>query len=130
MLSHQAIFITIIILYTILAIHLRKVASQATSSVYSGSTKDMDEEDASLRKKRKVIRAAIVRLIAFPTAYVILWIPGMANRIVEAILGPKNVPPAFGFFQSFTQLVGFADAALVMWNLRAVMKSKSATDAV
>jgi hypothetical protein len=75
-----------------------------------------------VRKKRRVIRAAILRLVAFPTVYVILWLPGVFNRILEA---SGIVSPVAYFLQSFTQLIGFADAALCMWNLRAVMQSSS-----
>ncbi len=93
--TRQAIFFTIIVLYTILAHHLRKVASQAYSaapisdsssetSIISGSSAGKKggetRQERELRRKRRVIRAAILRLITFPAAYVILWLPGMVNR--------------------------------------------------
>ena len=98
----------------------------------------LTRQERETRKKTRIVRSAILRLIAFPAAYVILWIPGMVNRsnfffkkkdtflnrIVLETAGVQN--PYLVFAQSFTQLVGFVDAALCIWNLRAIIKQTRA----
>jgi hypothetical protein len=44
----------------------------------------------------------------YPIAYIILWIPGMANRLVEVINGSS--PVWLRALQASTQFVGFANA--------------------
>jgi len=52
-------------------------------------------------------------LNAYPLAYIILWIPGIANRLIEAT---GHVSTVTQFLQATTQLVGLANALTYGWN--------------
>ena len=52
-------------------------------------------------------------LNAYPLAYIILWIPGIANRLIEATGHESTVTQ---FLQATTQLVGLANALTYGWN--------------
>ncbi|KAF8633201.1 hypothetical protein AX15_001470 [Amanita polypyramis BW_CC] len=54
-------------------------------------------------------------LNAYPLAYIILWIPGMVNRLIEATGHTSTV---MQFLQALTQLVGLANALTYGWNER------------
>lgn len=56
-------------------------------------------------RKNQVNRLMILR--AYPILYVVLWLPGIANRIAEATGHPIR---ALQILQSSTQLIGFADS--------------------
>ncbi|KAB2577964.1 Cyclic AMP receptor 3 [Lasiodiplodia theobromae] len=51
----------------------------------------------------------MVLLNLYPVTYLILWLPGIANRIVEAT---GNYSRPLGILQSSTQYVGFANACV------------------
>ncbi|KAG5913510.1 hypothetical protein E4U53_004847 [Claviceps sorghi] len=44
----------------------------------------------------------------YPVAYILLWVPGIANRLVESIRGSS--PPWLTALQASTQFVGFVNA--------------------
>jgi hypothetical protein len=52
-------------------------------------------------------------LNAYPLAYIILWIPGIVNRLIEATGRQSTVTQ---FLQATTQLVGLANALTYGWN--------------
>jgi hypothetical protein len=54
-------------------------------------------------------------LNAYPLAYIILWIPGIVNRLIEASGHSSNVMQAI---QASTQFVGLANALTYGWNER------------
>ena len=52
-------------------------------------------------------------LNAYPLAYIILWLPGIANRLIEATGHSSRVTQ---MMQASTQLVGLANALTYGWN--------------
>ncbi|SJK96871.1 uncharacterized protein ARMOST_00117 [Armillaria ostoyae] len=54
-------------------------------------------------------------LNAYPIAYILLWIPGICNRLVEASGHSSRV---LQIMQASTQFVGFANALTYGWNER------------
>ena len=52
-------------------------------------------------------------LNSYPLAYIILWIPGIANRLIEAT---GNKSTVMQLMQASTQLVGLANALTYGWN--------------
>jgi hypothetical protein len=55
----------------------------------------------------------ILLLNGYPFAYIILWIPGIINRLFEVSGHPSRVTQ---FMQASTQLVGLANAVTYGWN--------------
>lgn len=60
-------------------------------------------------------------LNAYPLAYIILLLPGLANRLVEATGHTSDVAQ---FLQATTQLVGLANALTYGWNERVAKQLK------
>ncbi|KAK6855532.1 hypothetical protein PG995_007683 [Apiospora arundinis] len=56
----------------------------------------------------------ILLLNGYPVLYIVLWIPGIATRLVEAVRGSS--PPWLVVMQSSTQYVGLANAVTYSWN--------------
>ncbi|KAF4549306.1 Hypothetical protein D9617_22g066520 [Elsinoe fawcettii] len=63
--------------------------------------------------------ARIMILKAYPLGYIILWIPGIVNRLIEAS-GHKSRP--FAIMQASTQYIGFVNS--VTYVLQAVITEK------
>ncbi|KAL0950073.1 hypothetical protein HGRIS_010077 [Hohenbuehelia grisea] len=63
----------------------------------------------------------ILLLNAYPLLYIILWIPGLANRIVEATGNKSRVT---AILQASTQFVGLANALTYGWNERIARQLK------
>ena len=59
----------------------------------------------------------ILLLNAYPLAYIILWIPGVVNRSIEATGHTSYIAQ---LFQASTQLVGLANALTFSWNERVI----------
>jgi len=55
----------------------------------------------------------VLLLNAYPLLYIILWVPGLVNRLVEASGHTSNVTQVL---QSSTQFVGLANALTFGWN--------------
>ncbi|KAK0227540.1 G protein-coupled glucose receptor regulating Gpa2-domain-containing protein [Armillaria fumosa] len=55
----------------------------------------------------------VLLLNAYPIAYILLWIPGICNRLVEASGHSSRV---LQIMQASTQFVGFANALTYGWN--------------
>ena len=60
-------------------------------------------------------------LNAYPLAYIILLLPGLANRLVEATGHRSKIAQ---FMQATTQLVGLANAITYGWNERVAKQLK------
>ena len=63
----------------------------------------------------------VLLLNAYPLAYIILWIPGIANRLIEATGHSSSVVQ---ILQASTQLVGLANAVTYGWNERVAKQLK------
>lgn len=63
----------------------------------------------------------VLLLNAYPLAYIILWIPGIANRLIEATGHTSSV---MQILQASTQLVGLANALTYGWNERVAKQLK------
>ena len=63
--------------------------------------------ERTARAARKQNISSMMLLRAYPVLYIVLWIPGIANRIAEATDHPSK---ALQILQASTQFIGFADA--------------------
>ncbi|KAL3425130.1 hypothetical protein PVAG01_04411 [Phlyctema vagabunda] len=68
----------------------------------------------SRSQQNKMIQKAML-LHAYPILYIILWIPGISMRIVQATGGKSY---ALSVLQASTQFIGFANALTFGWNER------------
>lgn len=71
------------------------------------------ERSAPTRNPRMTAIQRVLLLNAYPLLYIILWIPGLANRLIEASGHSSQV---FQVLQSSTQFVGLANAMTFGWN--------------
>ncbi|KAJ3100222.1 hypothetical protein HDU97_002405 [Phlyctochytrium planicorne] len=79
----------------------------------SGSmTQEEERAQQQIRMKADAQRAAIMKLLVYPTAFTILWLPGLANRFAEASNQSADVLLVTSFLQFTTQLVGFANSVI------------------
>lgn len=65
---------------------------------------------------------------AYPTLYVLLWIPGIVNRLMEATGKTPSNPRAVAALQSTSQFVGFANA--LTFGINATMRRRIGSAAV
>ena len=120
----------IVILYGILAIRLRKVAVEAEDEIESSEHSANSKESLVTKSKSIYLRSAVVRLLAYPTAFVILSTPGCLVGAAMMALGMDKPGPLMDvimYLNSYTQLIGFADASITIWNMRAIKKYSSST---
>ncbi|KAF3914140.1 hypothetical protein AA313_de0207954 [Arthrobotrys entomopaga] len=75
----------------------------------------IDSEARSRRVRR------VLLLNAYPAMYILLWIPGIANRLIEASGNSSRVTQ---FLQSSTQFIGLANAITYGWNERVGLQLK------
>ncbi|KAK2459257.1 hypothetical protein APHAL10511_008734 [Amanita phalloides] len=68
----------------------------------------------------QIVRRVLL-MNAYPLGYIILWIPGLANRLVEATGHSSKV---MQLLQGLTQLVGLANALTYGWNERVAKQLK------
>lgn len=85
----------------------QSLARAATHIVSSGA-----------RQRKQAVRKMLL-LNGYPILYVILWIPGMATRIVEAF---GEAPLWLRGLQASTQLVGFANALTYAYNEQLLLR--------
>ncbi|KAJ8457311.1 hypothetical protein ONZ45_g18360 [Pleurotus djamor] len=71
-------------------------------------------QKSSTNPRERAIHRVLL-LNAYPLLYIILWIPGLANRIVEATGNTSRVTQVM---QASTQFVGLANALTYGWNER------------
>lgn len=69
-----------------------------------------------------------MRQNAYPTLYVLLWIPGIVNRLMEATGKTPSNPRAVAALQSTSQFVGFANA--LTFGINATMRRRIGSAAV
>ncbi|OJD31877.1 glucose receptor git3 protein [Diplodia corticola] len=116
--------------YTIMSRRLREKPSQTltidtTIAPASPPPRELFDSPTSIRThlqqqafhrhaqvEREVRRTLLLN--AYPIAYVILWLPGIANRLVEAVSGTS--PRWLLILQSTTQYVGLANALTYGFN--------------
>ncbi|KAI5779103.1 G protein-coupled glucose receptor regulating Gpa2-domain-containing protein [Geopyxis carbonaria] len=84
----------------------------ATTSSASTTLKPFDNSNAHAQKLARIRKVLLMR--AYPTWFVVLWIPGIANRMVEATGGVS--PPWLILLQSSTSYIGLANAITYGWN--------------
>lgn len=80
-------------------------------------------QDHGMRKaKGRATRQDVARIMllkAYPLGYIILWIPGIINRLIEASGSKSRV---FAIMQASTQYIGFVNS--VTYVLQAVITEK------
>ncbi|KAF3922291.1 hypothetical protein ABW20_dc0107142 [Dactylellina cionopaga] len=80
---------------------------------------DLIAENQKKIKQQNTTRSRRVRRIlllnAYPAMYILLWIPGIINRLIEASGGKSSVTQVL---QASTQFVGLANAITYGWNER------------
>lgn len=81
----------------------------AHSELLLSTPRKQREEALLLSEKKKTLRL----LSGYPLFYVVLWLPGIANRIAEATGHPVR---ALAIMQASTAYIGFANAATFGWN--------------
>ncbi|KAG7444648.1 uncharacterized protein BT62DRAFT_933684 [Guyanagaster necrorhizus] len=89
---------------------------KSSASVRQSPIPAMDE-----KRQRQVAR--VLLLNAYPIAYIVLWIPGLCNRLVEASGHTSRV---LQLMQATTQFVGFANALTYGWNENVAKSLKEA----
>ena len=92
-------------------------AGQIPSTVeYNGESKMKKHEARAVQNRTKQNMARIMLMRAYPFAYVLLWIPGIANRLAELAGHPVE---ALVILQASTQCIGFVDSILyiIQWRL-------------
>ncbi|PSK46107.1 Pyruvate kinase isoform A [Elsinoe australis] len=101
-------------------------AEQANNheSVELGAIKNkVTVQDHGMRKaKGRATRQDVARIMllkAYPLGYIILWIPGIINRLIEASGSKSRV---FAIMQASTQYIGFVNS--VTYVLQAVITEK------
>ncbi|KAF8856660.1 hypothetical protein BDZ45DRAFT_727340 [Acephala macrosclerotiorum] len=83
---------------------------QATSSFTEHLLETQDHDDTvTVSEKRKTL----LLLSGYPLFYVVLWLPGIANRVAEATGHPVRV---LAILQASTTYIGFANAVTFGWN--------------
>ncbi|KAJ3096615.1 hypothetical protein HDU97_005739 [Phlyctochytrium planicorne] len=89
-------------------------SSRGMPSPTNASVMTLEEDMANreVRAKADAQRAAIMKLLVYPTAYTLLWIPGLTNRLAEALNKPQDFQNITTFFQFTTQLIGFANSVI------------------
>ncbi|CAN8103561.1 unnamed protein product [Discula destructiva] len=77
-----------------------------------GSSASTTKYSSGRRRTRDTVETEIKRMLllnGYPIMYIILWIPGMTNRIMEAS-GQPSSSKVLAALQCSTQFVGFANA--------------------
>ncbi|KAF2153568.1 hypothetical protein K461DRAFT_224476 [Myriangium duriaei CBS 260.36] len=93
-----------------------KAVRPGISSQRRNATMSTDNSAKKLRKQNKQNVARIMLMKAYPFAYVLLWLPGIANRLAELAGHPQQV---LVILQASTQFIGFVDAVLyiIQWKV-------------
>jgi hypothetical protein len=78
-------------------------------------------DNSTPRNPRLTAVEKVLLLNAYPLLYIILWIPGLSNRLVEA---SGHSSTALQVLQSTTQFIGLANAFTFGWNERVAQQLK------
>ncbi|KAF3932968.1 hypothetical protein ABW20_dc0103299 [Dactylellina cionopaga] len=78
----------------------------------SDQEEKMSESDRDNAARSRRVRRVLL-LNAYPAMYILLWIPGIVNRLIEASGHSNNITT---LLQSSTQFVGLANALTYGWN--------------
>ncbi|KAK2614743.1 hypothetical protein N8I77_001548 [Diaporthe amygdali] len=90
----------------------------------------VSQRDAGAQSRAHQVEKEIRRMLllnAYPTLYVLLWIPGIVNRFMEATGNTPSNPRAVAALQSTSQFVGFANALTFGVNANMRRRISSAT---
>jgi hypothetical protein len=98
--------------------HPTVTAITATNSLQNYNDDIPTPHQTNLNSEYRKVRK-ILRMRSYPTLCVILWIPGIANRLVEASGGSSKV---LQLMQASTQFVGLANAVTYGWNEKIYMQ--------
>ncbi|KAJ3208717.1 hypothetical protein HDU67_006586 [Dinochytrium kinnereticum] len=92
----------------------RDMSSSKSTGSFQNNSGTWDEERAyqQIKQKADAQRNAIMKLLIYPTAFTLLWIPGLVNRFAEASGQTPETLAITSFFQFTTQLVGFANSVI------------------
>ncbi|KAG9188773.1 hypothetical protein G6011_07478 [Alternaria panax] len=89
----------------------KRNAAAAVSGAYESETMPQLKTASSRDLEREIKRMMLLN--AYPVLYIILWLPGILNRLVEAA-GHSSYPLAI--LQSSTQYIGLANAVTYGFN--------------
>lgn len=98
---------------------------EGQSNPHHGPSSDAPRAHNSRSFEKEVRRMLLLN--AYPTLYVLLWIPGIVNRFMEATGTSPSNTRIVGALQSTSQFVGFANAAT--FGLSAAMRRRIASAA-
>ncbi|KAJ3096607.1 hypothetical protein HDU97_005731 [Phlyctochytrium planicorne] len=84
--------------------------SAPPSTAVSAWSMEADKASTEMRARLDAQKAAIQKLLIYPTIYAVLWIPGILNRIFEATNQSQSTIKITVFFMFTIQLIGFANA--------------------
>lgn len=90
-----------------------KAQQPSWESQGKASVPQLSTNETVLRSRRREIRS-ILLLNGYPIMYIILWTPGILNRVVESTRGKS--PLWLTVLQSSTQFIGLANALTYGWN--------------
>ncbi|KAL1845550.1 hypothetical protein Daus18300_014500 [Diaporthe australafricana] len=91
----------------------------------SVSHQDLGRPSRAHQVEKEIRRMLLLN--AYPTLYVLLWIPGIVNRLMEATGATPSNPRAVAALQSTSQFVGFANALTFGVNATMRRRISSAT---
>lgn len=77
------------------------------------TSSDSSKSSSTLEQER--IRSVQYKMLIFPIVYIIIWTPGIVNRIFDAEGKPNSITQ---LLQSLTQLMGFVDSLVYVYTLR------------
>jgi len=99
-----AIMITICVIYVLIGIHVR------------GTLQSADRE--KLRKK------VLIRLVAYPAVFVVVWLPATVNRIQNSAQPLNPIVELYVLHVLFVPMQGFLNAIAYGWNEGLVVQYK------
>lgn len=99
--------------------------SEGQNHLPHGSSSDAPRLHNSRGFEKEIRRMLLLN--AYPTLYVLLWIPGIVNRFMEATGTAPSNTRIVGALQSTSQFVGFANA--LTFGLSAAMRRRIASAA-
>ncbi|POS74316.1 hypothetical protein DHEL01_v207291 [Diaporthe helianthi] len=102
--------------------HCSRTAPPQHQGHASVSAHDAGHPSRAQKVEKEIRRMLLLASNAYPTLYVLLWIPGIVNRLMEATGQTPSNPRAVAALQSTSQFVGFANA--LTFGLNATMRRR------
>lgn len=92
---------------------LKKINTNGTRDrKRSNADQHTSSSDVATVRRRQIRR--ILLLNGYPVMYIVLWIPGILNRVLESVQG--KTPLWLAGLQASTQFIGLANALTYGWN--------------